>query len=148
MPNRSGNVIISAEVTVTLEDGKFFNTTFQSKLFMERIIFTEPLLAGTRETTFEEYEVEDRLFSALDRVTNLINNNGKFRLIGWVKRGEVQDHVVDQSSRGLPSNVGKVMVQSGTVNHHITRLDPMTLDTLDITLLENAKFNVQNDFDK
>ena len=79
-------------------------------------------------------------------VTTRINNNGKFRVIGWVKRGEVQDQGVDQPNRGLPNNAGRVMVEAGTVNHHITRLDPMMPELLNRRTLQQKKFDIHYDF--
>ena len=52
----------------------------------------------------------------------------KFHVIGWENRGKVQYQGVDQpsnSSNGLPCNAARVMVEYGTLNHHITRLDHM-----------------------
>ena len=46
-------------------------------------------------------------------------------MIGWAKRGEVMDQGVSQPNNGLHGTAAKVMVQSGTLNHHITRLEPM-----------------------
>ena len=146
MTNRSGNVVVSIEVRVTLHDGNTFNTVFQSKWFLEKYIMTAPLPAGTRAINFEDYEVEDRFFNALESVTEYVNRVCRFRVIGWVKRGEVQDQGVDQPSNGLPHNTSRVMVQSGTINHHITRLDAMQPDQVDINLLNQMKFDVVNGF--
>ena len=45
--------------------------------------------------------------------------------MGWAKRGEVMDQNVDQPSNGLPHNAPKTMIQSRTLIHHITKLEPM-----------------------
>ena len=144
--NHTGNVVIAVEVRITLQDGTTFNTVFQSKWFFEKFIMTAPLPAGTRAINFEDYEVEDRFFHALESITNYINNICQFRVLGWVKRGEVQDQGVDQPSNGLPHNAAKVMVQSGTINHHITRLDAMRPELVDLNLLNQMKFDVVNGF--
>ena len=132
MPNRTGNVVIAVEVKVTLQDGTTFNTALQSKWFFENFIMTAPLPAGTRAINFEDYEVEDRFFIALESITGYINRICKFRVLDWVKRGRVQDQGVDQPSNGLPHNATRVMVQSGTINHHITRLDAMRPKMVDL----------------
>ena len=82
MPNRTGNVVISVEVKVTLQDGTTFNSRLQSKWFFEKFIMTAPLPAGTRAINFEDYEVEDRFFYALESVTNYINRICQFRVLG------------------------------------------------------------------
>ena len=40
-----------------------------------------------------------------------------------------------------------VIVQSGALNHHITRLDPLKPQNIDIDHLETMKFNVDCDFE-
>lgn len=146
MHNRSGNVTLSTEVVVTLPDGSSFRTFLRSKWFYEKFILTGSLPCGTRASIFEDFEIGDRLFAALDNVTKNINETCKFRIIGWAKRGEVQDAGVDQPNNGLPHNASRVMVQSGTLIHHITRLDPMNPAAVNMTLLKSMKFDVVNDF--
>ena len=144
MDNRSGNVIIQVDITLKCKDGNDLNTKFSSKWFLENYIFTGPLPVGTKAKHFDSFDVEDKLYESLEKVTNYINNKCKFRIVGWVKRGEVQDQGVDQPSEGLPYNAARVLVQSGTLNHHITRIDPMKPDSVDIGHLETLQFNVKN----
>ena len=147
MPNRSGNVMISVEVKVVCPDGSSFYTHLRSKWFFEKYIFTSEVPSGTRAHIFEDYMIGDRFFTAVENVTEYINGLCKFRVLGWAKRGEVQDQGVDQPNNGLPYNAARVMVQSGTLNHHITRLDPMKPQNVDIDHLEKMKFNVDRDFE-
>ena len=63
-----------------------------------------------------------------------------------MKRGEVQDQGVDQPSNGLPHNAARVMVQSGTINYYITRLDAMQPELVDLNLLNQMKFDIVNGF--
>ena len=74
----------------------------------------------TQVITFEDCEVEDLLFMTMDSVIIFIRNIYNFRMIGWIKRVEVQDQGINQPNNGLPHNAGRSMVQSGTVNNHIT----------------------------
>ena len=111
MPNRSGNVMISFEVEVSLPDGKSFTTFFRSKWFLETFILKGNLPVGIRANSFEDYVIEERFFNALDAFTKYINSKGKFLVIGWAKRGEVMDQGVSQPSNGLPYNAPKTMVQ-------------------------------------
>ena len=148
MDNRSGNVIVQVDITLKCEDGNDINTKFSSKWFLENYIFTGPLPVGTKAKHFDSFVVEDKLYESLDRVTNYINNKSKFRIVGWVKRGEVQDQGVDQPSDGLPYNASSVLVQSGTLNYHITRIDPMKPESIQIGHLDTLKFNVKTAFTK
>ena len=88
---------------------------------------TEKPPSGTRASIFEDDEIGDRIHTYFKSVTICINELCKFRVIGWSKRGEVQDHGVDQPRNGLPQNAARVMVESGTLNHHINRLDPTVM---------------------
>ena len=68
--------------------------------------------------------------------------NGPFKVILWVKRGEVLDQGVDQPNNGLPYNAETTKVESGNLNHHIVRLFPMEPENLDLTEFEALKFDV------
>ena len=146
MPNRAGNVIISLEVKITLHDGSVFNSYIRSKWFLETFILKGTLPIGTRASNFEDFEVEDRFFSAVDDVTKYINNLCKFQIIGWVKRGEVMDQGVAQPSQGLPHNAARSMVTSGSLTHHITRLDPMKPSLVSQDYLSRIQFDTKKDF--
>ena len=69
-----------------------------------------------------------------------------FRIIGWVKRGEVLDQGVSQPSYGLSHNAPRILVQSGLLNHHIARVDPMRPEIIDVNYLNGLKFDVVNGF--
>ena len=110
MPSRSRNVVIAVEAKVTLENATIFDATSWSKWFFEKFIVAAPLPASTRAINFEDCEVEDRFFHALNSIASYFNRVCKFHVLGWVKRGEVQDQGVDQPSNGLPHNVSRVVV--------------------------------------
>ena len=55
----------------------------------------------------------------------------------------VQDQGVDQAAS---FNAPKTMVQSGTIIHHVTRVDPMTPHLIDKTHLDSLKFDTTNGF--
>lgn len=127
---------------VILPDGASFTTFFRSKWFLDKYIFKGNLPVGIRADAFEDYEVEERFSYRLDKIMKYINSKGKFLVVGWAKRGEVMDQNVDQPSNGLPHNTPKTMVQSGTLNHHITKLEPMTPTVLSQEFLDILRFDV------
>jgi len=143
MTNRSGNVIIAIEVTVSTPNGNFFLSKIRSKWFLETYIYSAVLQAGTRASAFEDYEVEDNFFQAIESVLDYINRTCKFRIIGWVKRGEIIDQGVEQPNT---YNAHKILVQSGSLNHHITRVDPMKPHLIEKRHLKSLKFNTVDDF--
>ena len=59
-----------------------------------------------------------------------------------MKRGEVEDQGVYQPNNGLPHNAQIVMVQSVNLNHHISNMEPMNPEVVNIITLNSFKFNV------
>ena len=104
MMNRVGNVVILFNVEVRTDEGATFNTRMSSKWFMKKFILSDYFPTGNRAFRFEDYEVEDSIFNT---ATNVL---GGFVVVGWVKRGEVEDQGVDQPNNGLPHNAQRVMV--------------------------------------
>jgi len=145
MTSRSGNVVVSIEVEITNPNGSTFTTMIQSKWFLEQYLLTAPLPAGTRASKFEDFEVEDIFFASIRNVINYINTSCGFRVIGWVKRGEVQDQGAEQPTSTY-GNPPRVMIQSGSLTHHVTTLDPMVPERIDLDHLASLKFDVLNDF--
>ena len=133
-------------ITVLLPNGSSFQTRYASKWFMNNFIYSGPLPVGTRASDFEPFEVEEKLFGAFEDVCDYINDRGGFRAMIWVKRGQVQDQGVDQPNNGLPYNAARATVESGILNHHIVRLEPMTPEAIDLDELNNLKFNVSTGF--
>ena len=68
---------------------------------------------------------------------------GNFRVIGWMKRCMVDDQGVYQTGTFIGP---KVLVQSGNINHHITRVDPMRPQLIDKRHLDSLKFDTTNGF--
>lgn len=142
MKSRVGIVVISFELIIELTNGTSFTAHFESKKYNQHYIFNGVLPPGTRAHALDDFEIEDRIYRAARDAMDYINNNaGGFRVVGWAKRGEVQDQAVDQPGNGLPHNAPRVLVQSGNLNHHITRLDPMRPQDVDLSVLEGLKVN-------
>ena len=144
--DKSGKVMHSWILTVIGSDGNSFTVRFSSKWFMFNFILSAPFPIGTKASDFEPYLVEERLFGAFRSVCDYINNHGGFRIFLWVKRGQVQDQGVDQPNDGLPYNAARSTVESGILNHHIVRMEPMTPTAIDGEALNNLKFNVSTGF--
>ena len=61
----------------------------------------------------------------------------------WAKRGVVEDAGV-----GQPEGYGaeRIAVESGVLNHHLARLEPMEPENIDVATLWGKKFNVDVGF--
>ena len=142
MTDRAAQVRFNLTMMVSCQDGSTFTTDFSSKWFMDQYILAGPLPHGTHAAHLEDYEVEDRLFTSVSNVCTLFNTRGKVRTLGWVKRGEVQDQGVDQPNNGLPYNAQRVMVEAGTLNYHITQINPMIPENIDLDQLNQLRFEL------
>ena len=59
---------------------------------------------------FEYYNMEDCLFGAARDLIELINDNDRFQVIGWEKRGKSKDQGVYQTENLLPPNASRLVV--------------------------------------
>mmetsp|Transcript_17424 Transcript_17424/g.31529 ORF Transcript_17424/g.31529 Transcript_17424/m.31529 type:complete len:149 (-) Transcript_17424:125-571(-) len=139
----SARVIL--DVTITRPDGSSFSTRVSSKWFTEKFILNGPLPTGTRVSRLEEFTVDERICNAANEAFDLINSSGGFMVFGWTKRDEVQDQAVDQPGNGLPRNAPRVVVEAGTLNYHVTRMDPMNPETIDLGALDRIQVDVATD---
>ena len=143
---RKGNVDVMLEVNVDCPDGTSFSTNMSNQWFLTKFITTGLFRQGTRVAYCEEFNVDNSIFNSVRLVVNYININGGFPVFGWVKCGEVQDQGVDQLNTVLAYNAQRVMVEAGTLNNHISRLDPMFPMCIDLEELKEKKFNSTNGF--
>ena len=108
------------------------------------------------EITKESLDMTDNFNSLEEKIENgvqLINDNGGFTVIGWYKRGQVQDRTVliqnenDQSSRYSSSNNPPVQVDNSTIKFHPCVIRPTKKayfenGSAELTALNANKFNV------
>ena len=63
-----------------------------------------------------------------------------------MKRSEVEDQGIDQPNNRLPHNAQKVIVQPGTLNHHISRMKTINPEVINIVTINGFKFKVDTGF--
>ena len=63
-----------------------------------------------------------KLLDCMLNTINVINDNGEWKVIGWTKRGEINDIAFKESD-------ASTNVTSSEINHHISTLKP----ALDLT---------------
>jgi len=84
---------------------------------------------------FDNTEYLDELYDSIDNVTEYINNNGGFTVIGWYKRGEINDQSnLEAGEKISPS----------TVVHHFVSILPTSFDRLKMDELQEMKYDVTN----
>ena len=141
--DKSGKTMIVLTVTVRQTDGSEFDVSFASKWFMLNFLLSGQFPVGTCADDFSHYDVNDRMWDAVEKVFQYINENGGFRAFVWAKRGVVQDAGV-----GQPDGYGaeRIAVESGILNHHLARLEPMEPEKIDVATLWQKQFNVDTGF--
>ena len=143
MKSRVGLAVVVYDIIVRTPSGATFRAILSSKSFNRTYVFSDAMPVGMRASHLEDFEVEDRIYNAASAVTSLINNTaGGFMISGWTKRGEVQDQAVDQPGNGLPHNAPRMMIHAGTLNYHVTRIDPMQPEKVDLDVLQRLKIDV------
>lgn len=85
--------------------------------------------------------------AALDCI-GFINENGGFTIIGWYKKGIINDKSLIDEDSGQ-NNKTDVQTESGELSYHITCIVPTNRDFLDVTTelgrqLHEKKFNVKS----
>ena len=121
---------------------------FTSTWFMNNYMFKERLGAHIRASYFSDPDIEDELLSCTRKVMRYINDRGGFRIIGWAKRGMIQDQGAtvqqDQGQQryGQPTNQGNNMVENADVRLHIVRIDPTHPENIDLGELNDLKYNM------
>ena len=142
--DKSGKTIIVLTVTVRQTDGSEFDVSFASKWFMLNFLLSGQFPVGTCADDFtRHYDVNDRMWDAVEAVFQYINDNGGFRAFVWAKRGVVEDAGV-----GQPDGYGaeRIAVESGILNHHLARIEPMEPEKIDVLTLWEKQFNVDTGF--
>ena len=108
-----------------------------SSLKFSTLYLNEYFPKSTKQISFDVTENEEKLYEAIDDVVNFHNSNGGFTVIGWYKRGEVNDlNKIDIH------NNEKLL--SSEISHHVTSIFPSQYKTLHIKDIEELKFNVLN----
>ena len=150
MNHRISNIAFDHSILVeTQESGPIRMSNFSSSkfsmLYLSKVL--PPSIAQSEiSLTDEFFEILD----SIDNVIQLINDNDGFTVIGWYKRGVINDRSLVTKGNGTGNNGNtkeEVQVQSGDVNYHIVELHPSNRSFLDKTSglgmrLETRKFNV------
>ena len=128
------SIVHDIEVTCQSSGEKFSMEQFSSLQF-STLYLTQYFPQDTKRIEFDNTEYLDELYDSIDNVTEYINNNGGFTVIGWYKRGEINDQ----------SNLEAVeKISSSTVVHHFVSLLPTSFDRLKMDELQEMKYDVTN----
>jgi hypothetical protein len=110
-------------------------------------VLTDKLAAHIRASHFSQ-DIKDDILESTRQVFRYINERGGFRIIGWAKRGMIQDQGAvaqqDQGQQryGQPTNQGNNMVENADVRLHIVRIDPTNPENIVMGELNALKYNM------
>ena len=96
-------------------------------------LYLSTLFPPTRRINiFKKIDVHDKIEESIDAVIEHVNDSDEFTVIGWYKRGRINDQISnDETDDG---------VEAGEIGHHILSIK----QTNENIILDNLKFNVCN----
>ena len=80
---------------------------------------------NTKVTSLEQTNTSEKLEEAIENCAEFINENGRFQVLLWYSRGEIND----QSLISLNAQ-DNAQVDSGRINYHIVSMEPMERNLL------------------
>jgi hypothetical protein len=124
---------------------------FTSTWFVNNYVFMDRLAAHVRASNFSQ-DIEDNILDSTRQVFKYINERGGFRIIGWAKRGMIQDQGVavqednqgQQGGYGQPANQANNnnMIKNAEVRYHIVRFDPSKPEAINLKELNALKYTM------
>jgi hypothetical protein len=81
------------------------------------VFLKEPFTKDIEWSRFDQNDAFETLLDSMIETIDVINDIGGWTVIGWSKRGEINDIAFKQSDTSE-------MVTSSEINHHITSLVP------------------------
>ena len=137
LSNASNVALIHSISAATRTNTNLFMDNFSSlrfqQLYMQTVI---PL--GIKHYRFRiGGDLMDRLLDAIDECIQFINMNGGLTIVGWYKRGVINDRsmIIQASNNNTFNGQAKqdddAQVNAGDVNYHIVQIIPTNHDFLD-----------------
>ena len=138
-PNSSSLALIHA-ITITSSTGQVLKMDEFSSRKFSSLYLTEAIPGSVKLYMLQLTEGYLNMLSAANNCIDFINNNGGFTVIGWYKRGVINDKSL-LASRTL-SNIGisgsgngtnneeNTQVDAGEISYHIVHLTPTNRDLL------------------
>jgi hypothetical protein len=148
-PNSTSLVIQHAISITTVLSEELTMEDFSSLKFMQLYLNSE--IPGTCKLyILQMIEAAMNLYIKIENCINLINQNGEFTIIGWYKRGSINDRGLtngnNNSSNPNHNNENAVQVDTGDLSTHIVNIIPINQEFLDSTTvlgyqLDRMKFD-------
>lgn len=143
MLGRTCRPCIAITLAVTEKGGKeYIIKDYCSDKFLRDYVLKGGISMTTRRSYFDNVNVADDVYDAIDNVLTTVNDTNGWTLVGRVKPGMVED----QATKAAPGayNPGeKQMISSGVLIYRVTRLVPSRPETLDVDVMTDFKIDLE-----
>jgi hypothetical protein len=147
MQSRRSNLVITHNLVVTNEDlgfDEYFQNYSSSKF--SSLYQNKPFSSSVRKSQMQMTTQYFAMMTNIDTCIEYINDNGGFTVVGWYKRGKINDQSMDNDSNQI-NNRNDDQVDNGEISYHLCVVTPSNYRFFDetnrlYTTLEASKFNV------
>ena len=133
MPDRVGNIILAHHVIVKKEHMVKVEMDDFSSLKFSSVYMKKPFSSTMRFNLLDYTPAYFTLQKAADDVLNYINVNGGFTVIGWYKRGEINDISNEENQND---------VESGDIGYHIVSIYPTNRNLVERLEVKKLQFDM------
>ena len=120
-------------IQVNCGDGEILTMDEFSSMKFSLLYLSEYFPNSTKRIDFDASEHLETLYDCIDNVINFYNSNGGFTIIGWYKRGEINDSSNDDNNQKITSS---------SVGQHIISIYPSLYIHGHAPETNDMKFNV------
>ena len=120
------------------ESSKVFKMEDFSSLKFSLLYLSNQFPKSVQRSLFDPLSPNhDRLYECIDQIIDFYNSNGGFTIIGWYKRGEIDDNIQEE-------NTITDRVTASTINYHVTSVYPTSYLHEQAEEVKDLKFDVLN----
>lgn len=113
---RTGNIVLLVTLRVVNGNEKFIVRNFSSKKFSSMFFLNGVVPAGLSASMIHNSPYEDILVSNVEQCIQVVNENGGFKVFGWIRRGYFVDEAA-VTEGGASKDVADRVASSVTTFH-------------------------------
>ena len=138
MQTRNSNIAIVHTLAVNEDGVRLFVTKGFSSLQFSLLYLSNHLPTISRLSEYTNFSATDDIDDCADQVIEYINDNGGFTIIGWNKRGEIDDQIFKDDNSS--NNNNNERVEAGEMGYHIVSIRPLLTNIN----FDGLKYDVSN----
>ena len=135
MESRTGSVCLIHSLTVSKGRDKIIVIHDFSSLLFSNIYLKKPLSSSVKANHLDFTSEYFKLQKCVKEVVTFINNNGGFSVVGWYKRGSINDVSHEEAQN---------QVESSDVNYHIVKMYPTSEAVLKLPKYKKYLYDMSN----